>query len=189
MEAKAEVETMLQVEVESINEERKAVRYYCHSCSKEMPGVAACPSCPACDSEFIEEREGGEKEKEDQPGQESQVYQPGDHEAQAENLQSDLSDLSRVENLQSGEGEGSSGEKRKREASPARSDSDQDSLELKLFESPEKRPRQIELNDTPELEEYEEMALADRKLCRNGFTLRYIDLLRQERDAEVIVID
>ena len=117
------------------------------------------------------------------------MYQPGDHEAQAENLQSDSSDLSRVENLQSGEGEGSSGEKRKREASPARSDSDQDSLELKLFESPEKRPRQVDLNDTPELEEYEEMARADRKLCRNGFTLPYINLLRQERDAEVIVID
>ena len=69
-------------------------------------------------------------------------------------------------------------------------------MELKLEEeedveeSPEKRPRQeVDLNDTPDLEEYEEMARADSKLCGNGFTLAYIQLLREEREAEVITID
>ena len=62
--------------------------------------------------------------------------------------------------------------------------------DVEVEESPEKRPRQeVDLNDTPDLEEYEEMARADSKLCGNGFTLAYIQLLREEREAEVITID
>ena len=33
------------------------------------------------------------------------------------------------------------------------------------------------MNDTPDLEEYEEMARADKKMCGNGFTLPYIRML------------
>ena len=60
-------------------------------------------------------------------------------------------------------------------------------MKLELEESPEKRQRQ--LNDTPDLEEYEKIARADSKLSANGFTLPYIELLKQERDEAVIVID
>merc|ERR1712177_126858 len=74
------------------------------------------------------------------------------------------------------------GEKRKREVSPVRSE--QDSMELRLAESPEKKVRQENMNDTPDFDEYEEMARADKKLCRNGFTLPYLSMLRRERDEE-----
>ena len=47
-----EAETMVEVETKmEVEEEKKAaVRYYCHGCSQEMPGVAAGITCPACDS-------------------------------------------------------------------------------------------------------------------------------------------
>ena len=65
-------------------------------------------------------------------------------------------------------------------------------LLLGCAENPEKKVRQENMNDTPDFDEYEEMARADKKLCGNGFTLPYLSMLRQERDeeeAEVIVID
>ena len=42
------LENKVEVEVERTKEE--AVRYFCYSCSQEMPGVAAGMTCPACDS-------------------------------------------------------------------------------------------------------------------------------------------
>ena len=49
MAVETKLETKVELEVE-LEPERKTVRYYCYGCSKEMPGVAAGPSCPACDS-------------------------------------------------------------------------------------------------------------------------------------------
>ena len=46
METDIKVET--EVEVESSKQERQTVRYYCHGCSLEMPGVAAGLTCPRC---------------------------------------------------------------------------------------------------------------------------------------------
>ena len=94
------------------------------------------------------ELEGEEKEK-DLPCQEPQVDPPGDCEAPAENIQDIV------------ESEGG-GEKRKREAE------EEEEEEWKLEEdeeeeSPEKKSRQVDLNDTPDLDEYEEMARADRQ--------------------------
>ena len=96
------------------------------------------------------ELEGEEDKKEDLPCQEPQVDQPGDCEAPAENIQ----DIVESE----GGGEGGSGEKRKRD------DGEEEEEEWKLEEeSPEKKSRQVDLNDTPDLDEYEEMARADRQ--------------------------
>ena len=52
VEAMKAEESKVEVELESSEKEleRKTVRYYCYGCSKEMPGVAAGPSCPSCDS-------------------------------------------------------------------------------------------------------------------------------------------